>query len=101
MNTTTPAPTTDDTCHCGGKFAGSDHCPCCGCEQFETTCSHVCDGVGCCTDHNLCPSCVTDNKRRSGVPTTKAEMAQWSLWGCTCSADDAREAAAWMDLVTR
>ncbi len=101
MNTTTPAPTTEDTCHCGGAFAGSDHCPCCGCEQFETTCSHVCDGESCSVDHNLCPSCVTWNKRRAGLPVTEREMSLWAMWGCTCDPDDAREAAAWMDLVTR
>lgn len=100
--TSTPAADTEDRCHCGSESVKtSDHCTCCGCEQFETTCDHVCDGVGCSFDHDLCPSCVTDNKRRSGVPTTEREMAAWRMWGCTCSADAAREAAAWMDLVTR
>lgn len=27
-------------CHCGGDFKGSDHCPECGCEEFERTCDH-------------------------------------------------------------
>ncbi len=31
-----------DTCHCGGSFNGSDHCPCCGCEEHEATCDHKC-----------------------------------------------------------
>ena len=102
MNTTTPPPTTEDRCHCGRYFDhGSDHCPCCGCEQFETTCSHVCDGESCSVDHDLCRSCVTDNRRHTGTPVTEAEMAAWRMWGCTCSPEDASEAAAWMDLVTR
>lgn len=27
---------TKTTCHCGAAYAGSDHCPACGCEQYET-----------------------------------------------------------------
>ena len=27
---------TETTCHCGGKYEGSDHCPECFCEQYET-----------------------------------------------------------------
>lgn len=35
------ATTTEDRCHCGADFDGSDHCRECGCEQFEATCDHV------------------------------------------------------------
>jgi hypothetical protein len=36
-----PTPTatrydTLETCHCGASYEGSDHCPICGCEQFES-----------------------------------------------------------------
>lgn len=27
-----------DVCHCGVRLNGSDHCPQCGCEQYETDC---------------------------------------------------------------
>lgn len=27
-----------DECHCGHPLGGSDHCPACGCEQFERAC---------------------------------------------------------------
>jgi hypothetical protein len=29
-------------CHCGANMNGSDHCPCCGCEEFERFCSEAC-----------------------------------------------------------
>jgi hypothetical protein len=33
---------TDTHCHCGCPYAGSDHCPDCGCEQFESgDCGHT------------------------------------------------------------
>jgi hypothetical protein len=32
--------TTETHCHCGAAFNGSDHCPACGCEQYEATCDH-------------------------------------------------------------
>lgn len=32
-------------CHCGAHRKGSDHCPECGCEEFETVCDHVAFGV--------------------------------------------------------
>lgn len=33
----------DERCdHCGASMCGSDHCPCCGCEEHERTCDHVC-----------------------------------------------------------
>lgn len=38
--------TETETCHCGAEMPDSDHCPCCGCEQFERTCEHQCT----CTD---------------------------------------------------
>ena len=28
-------------CHCGTAYGGSDHCPVCGCEQYEARCDHV------------------------------------------------------------
>lgn len=32
---------TEDTCHCGADYAMSDHCPVCGCEQYESgDCGH-------------------------------------------------------------
>lgn len=27
---------TETTCHCGAAYNGSDHCPECGCEQYES-----------------------------------------------------------------
>lgn len=27
---------TETTCHCGADYRGSDHCPECGCEQYES-----------------------------------------------------------------
>jgi hypothetical protein len=27
---------TEDHCHCGSHYNGSDHCPSCGCEQYES-----------------------------------------------------------------
>lgn len=27
-------------CHCTAAYNGSDHCPACGCEQFESGCDH-------------------------------------------------------------
>lgn len=32
---------TEDRCHCTAYMQGSDHCPECGCEQFERYCHHV------------------------------------------------------------
>lgn len=35
---------TEDTCHCGAAYRGSDHCPECGCEQYESgDCGHTSD----------------------------------------------------------
>ncbi len=39
-------------CHCNGFFRGSDHCQCCGCEEFEGECVHVCDGLTCSSQHD-------------------------------------------------
>lgn len=33
--------TTERRCHCGADFEGSDHCPFCGCEQYERYCDAV------------------------------------------------------------
>lgn len=33
---TRPGPDTETTCHCGAAYNGSDHCPACGCEQYES-----------------------------------------------------------------
>ena len=37
---------TETYCHCGAHYRGSDHCPACGCEQYETIhvrdCGHLC-----------------------------------------------------------
>jgi hypothetical protein len=30
--------TSERRCHCGARFNGSDHCPQCGCEQYERYC---------------------------------------------------------------
>ena len=48
-----------ERCHCGSPMRGSDHCPECGCEQYERTCSHQwtrenceqCWWHGCCREH--------------------------------------------------
>jgi hypothetical protein len=43
----------EDTCHCGAKMDGSDHCGCCYCEQYERTCDWKCpEPAGCHLDHN-------------------------------------------------
>jgi len=31
-------PDTEETCHCGANYNGSDHCPHCYCEKFEGDC---------------------------------------------------------------
>jgi hypothetical protein len=33
--------TSERTCHCGAHFDGSDHCPFCGCEQYERYCDAI------------------------------------------------------------
>jgi hypothetical protein len=32
---------TETHCHCGSERGNSDHCPECGCEEFEGYCDHV------------------------------------------------------------
>lgn len=32
---------TETHCHCGTHRQGSDHCPECGCEEYETVCDYV------------------------------------------------------------
>ena len=32
---------TSKLCHCGGDMGRSDHCPECGCEEYERTCDHI------------------------------------------------------------
>lgn len=32
-----PGRDTEETCHCGTSYGGSDHCRACGCEQYEST----------------------------------------------------------------
>lgn len=39
--------TTEETCHCGAAFNGSDHCWPCGCEQWETECNFTHDPETC------------------------------------------------------
>lgn len=34
----------EETCHCGSPMRGSDHCPWCGCEQWERTCDETWEG---------------------------------------------------------
>lgn len=29
-----------ERCHCGSRMNGSDHCPECGCEEYESRCDH-------------------------------------------------------------
>lgn len=46
---------TSERCHCGcTSVTRTDHCTCCGCEQWETVCTHVCthdtEGEGCETE---------------------------------------------------
>lgn len=36
-------PQTPTTCHCGSPMHGSDHCPECGCEEYESYCDHTFD----------------------------------------------------------
>ena len=31
-----------ERCHCGADMGRTDHCPCCGCEEHERVCAHVC-----------------------------------------------------------
>lgn len=48
---------TEDTCHCGREYEGSDHCDYCGCEQYEsgdcgeTWCGHPDCFGSCYFDH--------------------------------------------------
>lgn len=54
METETATTTDWDHCHCGAHMNGSDHCPDCGCEQWERTCDHThshSDPIGFC----FCP----------------------------------------------
>lgn len=32
--------TDESWCHCGSPMRDSDHCPVCGCEEFESVCDH-------------------------------------------------------------
>lgn len=34
-------PHTPTHCHCGAHRRGSDHCPECGCEEYESRCDHT------------------------------------------------------------
>ena len=43
--------TTERRCHCGARFNGSDHCPFCGCEQYERYCDAAFDADR--PDHGL------------------------------------------------
>jgi hypothetical protein len=44
---------TETHCHCGANYQGSDHCPECGCEQYESgDCGHVSD------EAMACPGCA-------------------------------------------
>jgi hypothetical protein len=36
-----PGTHTETHCHCGAHRKGSDHCPECYCEEYESTCDHV------------------------------------------------------------
>lgn len=36
---------TETTCHCGAERSDSDHCKCCGCEEFERTCGSKCKDI--------------------------------------------------------
>ncbi len=38
---------TEHQCHCGAEYRGSDHCPECYCEQYESTCDHQSVGEPC------------------------------------------------------
>ncbi len=44
-----PRTDTETHCHCGGAYGGSDHCPECGCEQYETInvrdCGHTTQAI--------------------------------------------------------
>lgn len=43
MNTTEGRTRQDSGhCHCGSPMHGTDHCPCCGCEQHEKVCDWTC-----------------------------------------------------------
>lgn len=38
---------TETHCHCGARYDGCDHCPECGCEQYETPdCGHTAECEG-------------------------------------------------------
>lgn len=52
------------------------------------------------TNDTRCHSCQVEADVLAGT-ASQADRNHWSLWGCICKPEDAREAAEWMDLVTR
>lgn len=69
----------DTHCHCGADMRGSDHCPACGCEQYEADCGRrpyecvpvtdIVASVDIARLFNVLPSAVTNWKNRDvGFP---------------------------------
>lgn len=53
------------------------------------------------TPNTKCTACRVDDKDAAGEEVTDRERTAWSMWGCTCTAEDEADAIAWMDRVTR
>lgn len=49
---------TDTHCHCGAAYEGSDHCPECGCEQWESYCDHQHESAMYDHPDNAAPPCT-------------------------------------------
>lgn len=52
------------------------------------------------TADTRCHSCQVEADVLAGT-ASQADKNHWSMWGCTCSDEDAAEATAWMEMVTR
>jgi hypothetical protein len=48
-----------------------------------------------------CFTCQIDDLRNAGVELSNKERNHWSMWGCTCSDEDAADAQEFMAMVTR
>lgn len=58
------------------------------------------------TNPTKCETCQTGERMFSDDPevvasVTQMERTRWSLWGCFCTQEQADEANAWMESVTR
>lgn len=74
---------------------GSDHCPCCGCEEYESYCENVCDHGAEAPDHDDyeaeaadgCPSC-------GGAVFALGRLGRLQWWRCRDCGHDINERTA-------